>query len=196
MPIGVAILGAGNIVHDGESIEMGFFNVKRRVLPYRAFPSSANMRPLSLEAVYSRSQESAEQLVQAFTKLVSTYFDTPALAGRSLNDLLARKDIDAVIIALPIPVQPEVIERATRAGKHMLSEKPIARDVETAVQLVRCYDDIKAKPIWLVGANFRFLDSIALGAYQIQILGGKVMTFSVAAYGFVDEYDKFYRTAW
>ena len=78
----------------------------------------------------------------------------------------------------------------------MLSEKPIARDFETAVELVRGYDDLKEKPIWLVGANFKFLDSIALGAHQIRILGDKAVTFSVTVYGFVNEHDRFYRTAW
>ena len=129
------------------------------------FPAVQTCAPFSLKPVYSRSQESAEQLVQATTKPFSTYFDTFALAERSLNDLFARKDVDAVIIALPVPLQLEVIEKAIRAGKHVLSEKPIARDVETPVQLVRCYDDIKEKPIWLVGASFRFLDSIALGGH-------------------------------
>ena len=92
--------------------------------------------PLSLKAVYSRSQGSAEQLVQTTTKPVGTYLDTPALAGRSLDDLLARKDTDAVIIALPIPVQPEAIKKAIRAEKHVLSENSIAKGVETAVELL------------------------------------------------------------
>ena len=136
------------------------------------------------------------QLVQATTKPIGTYFDTLALPGRSLDDLLARKDIDAVIIALPITIQPGATQKALRAGKRVLSEKPIARDVERVVELVRYYDDIKDKPIWLVGANIRFLDSIALGAHQIRVLGAKVVTFRVIVYGSVDEHDKFYWTAW
>ena len=152
--------------------------------------------PLSLKAVYFRSQGSAEQSLQATTKAVGTYSETPAPAGCSLDDLLARKDMKAVIMALPIPVQPEAIKKAIRAGEHMLGEKPLMRDVETAVEPVRCYGHIKETPIWLVGANFRCRNSIALAAHQIQILGGSVVTFSLTVYGCVDEHDKFYRTAW
>lgn len=39
-----------------------------------------------------------------------------------LDELLKREDIDAVIVALPIPKQPEIIEKALKAGKHVLSE--------------------------------------------------------------------------
>lgn len=43
--------------------------------------------------------------------------------GKSLDDLLARSDIKAVTIALPIKNQPEYIKKALLAGKHVLSEK-------------------------------------------------------------------------
>jgi predicted dehydrogenase len=43
--------------------------------------------------------------------------------GKSLDDLLARSDIKAVTIALPIKNQPEYIRKALLAGKHVLSEK-------------------------------------------------------------------------
>ena len=92
---------------------------------------------LSLKALYFGSQGSAEQLLQATTKAVGTYSDTPAPAGCSLDDLLARKDMNAVIMALSIPVQLEAIKKAIRAREHMLSENYTARDVETAVKLVR-----------------------------------------------------------
>ena len=77
----------------------------------------------------------------------------------------------------------------------MLGKNPTASDVETATRLVRCHEHIKEKSIWLVCAKLGFLDSIALVAHQIQILG-KVVIFSVTVRGFVVGHVKFYRTAW
>ena len=151
---------------------------------------------LSLRAIYSRSQESADKLAQEASDPVDTYFDLPSTSGRSLHDLLNRVDIQAVVIALPIFVQPGVIKRAVSAGKHVLSEKPIAKDVETAAELVKWYKGTGQKKIWSVGENFRFLDSVAFGAEQIKRLGGNVVAFSLKLNGFVDKNDKYYQTEW
>jgi hypothetical protein len=62
--------------------------------------------------------------------------DTP---GHTLGDLLQRQNIKAVIIVLPIPVQPDIIRRCFAARKHVLSEKPIAKDVSTARLLLEDY---------------------------------------------------------
>jgi myo-inositol 2-dehydrogenase/D-chiro-inositol 1-dehydrogenase len=47
-------------------------------------------------------------------------------------DLLARDDIDAVIIAVPTHLHAEVAIAAAAAGKHFYLEKPIATDAEGA----------------------------------------------------------------
>ena len=151
---------------------------------------------LSLKAVYSRTQVSAQRLVQEAAKPLDVYFDTPTLAGRSFNNLIHRQDVQAVIIALPIPVQPDIIKKSIQAGKHVFSEKPIAKDVETASALLRWYGDNGEGQIWNVGENFRFLDSVAFGSHQIGRLGGCVVTFDVTIYGFVDENDEYYQTEW
>lgn len=57
-----------------------------------------------------------------------------------LGDLLARSDIHAVIVVLPISQQPDVIIRALKAGKHVLSEKPVAKDVKSALKLIEIYE--------------------------------------------------------
>ena len=41
--------------------------------------------------------------------------------------LLARADIDAVVIATPVPTHRPLSEAAARAGKHVLVEKPMTR---------------------------------------------------------------------
>lgn len=54
--------------------------------------------------------------------------------------ILQDKEIDAIIMVLPFMYQPDIIRRAWKAGKHVLSEKPIERDVETAMALVREFE--------------------------------------------------------
>lgn len=153
---------------------------------------------LSLKAIYSRSKASADKLAKGVAKPVKTYYDSPSptTSSHSLDDLLARKDIDAVIIALPICIQPTVIKEAIEAGKHVLSEKPIAKDVETAAQLIRWYKHQRREQIWSVGENFRFFEPIVFAFEQIKKLGGELVTFSVDLHAFIDENDEFYRTAW
>ncbi len=150
----------------------------------------------SLKAIYSRSKASADKLAQSAAKPVRTYYDSPPTSSCSLDHLLAREDIDAVIIALPICVQPIVIKQAIEAGKHVLSEKPIAKDVETAARLITWYKHQKHGEIWSVGENFRFFDPISFAFEQIKKLGGELVTFSVDLYAFIDENDEFYQTAW
>ncbi len=100
---------------------------------------------LALKAVYSRSLKSA----QALSLKVDLYSDD-AGAGKTYHDLLLRDDIHGVIIALPILSQPEYIEAALAAGKHVLSEKPIAGDLKRAENLIKYYksDKVKNKATW------------------------------------------------
>ena len=57
--------------------------------------------------------------------------------------------IQAVIIALPILKQPEVVLKCLQAGKAVLSEKPIADDVKSALQLISAASNIKGAQ-WFV----------------------------------------------
>jgi predicted dehydrogenase len=44
------------------------------------------------------------------------------------------------MIVLPITAQPDMVIKALEAGKHVLSEKPIGKDVKTAKALVEEYE--------------------------------------------------------
>ena len=57
----------------------------------------------------------------------------PAFA--SLDDLLDA--CDAVTIAVPPDVQAQIALRAAQAGKHLILEKPVTRDVESAHRIAR-----------------------------------------------------------
>jgi predicted dehydrogenase len=193
MTIGIAILGAGIFAKEGiGSAEEA--NVPYTDILAEHLPAIQAVNTLSLKAIYSRSEKSATAL--AGSANVDAYFDDPSTPSKSLDDLLAREDIQAVVVALPILVQPDVIKKALAAGKHVLSEKPIAKDVATAQKLIEWHAKKYSDRIWSVAENFRFLEAVQFGADQVGKLGGSVTTFSMKLYGFVDENDKFFKTPW
>src|SRR5690554_952197 len=64
---------------------------------------------------------------------LSEQFSVPAL---SEAELLARPDIDAVIICTPSGQHAEQTIRAAHAGKHVLVEKPMALSLEDADAMI------------------------------------------------------------
>jgi len=81
----------------------------------------------------------------------------PRVVG-SAEELFALADIDAVLISLPIDLQPAYVLAALAAGKAVLSEKPVGPSLAGARALVR-----RAKrfdPPWLVGENFAFMPHV------------------------------------
>ncbi|MDR7309240.1 putative dehydrogenase [Nocardioides luteus] len=61
---------------------------------------------------------------------------TDVLATADLDEVLARDDVDAVAVATPAGTHRVLVERALRAGKHVLVEKPLADDVESGRSMV------------------------------------------------------------
>jgi predicted dehydrogenase len=57
-------------------------------------------------------------------------------AYKDLNELLARPDIDAVLIATPVYLHPAHFEAAVKAGKHIYCEKPAGADVAGVKRLL------------------------------------------------------------
>ena len=122
-------------------------------------------------------------------------YSEDAGTGKGYKDLLQRTDIQAVIIALPILTQPEYIKNALIAGKHVLSEKPIAKDVATATELLNWYhENINTKKVtWGVAENFRFFESVAFASEQIEKLG-RVLGFNVRVQSMVKPGQKYFGT--
>ena len=91
-----------------------------------------------LKEVYSRSEKSSRDLAAAAVVALklkeppSIYHDGDSLTD--LDALLSRVDITAVTVVLPITLQPSIVLKALAAGKHVLSEKPVAPDVKQGSQ--------------------------------------------------------------
>lgn len=71
-------------------------------------------------------------------------FDVPRIY-RDYQDLLADDDVDAVSIAVPNFLHLPVALAAFQAGKHVLIEKPLARNTEEGVKLVEAAEEYNRK---------------------------------------------------
>ena len=120
------------------------------------------------EGGLSRSLKSAKTL-EVDESQVDLYSEDSE-AGKSLDDLLARSDIQAVIIALPIKNQPEYIRKTLLAGKHVLSEKPVTENVKDGVELIKWYrSEIEPKGVtWGVAENVRYTNSFVVAAKAVE----------------------------
>ncbi|KXH68049.1 oxidoreductase [Colletotrichum salicis] len=179
-PIGVAIVGGGIFA-------------KEEHLP--AVEASDN---LTLKAIFSRSLKSAQDTAKLVTKSASPdLYSDDAGEGKSFKDLLARDDIQALILALPILNQPDYIKQALAAGKHVLAEKPIAADIARAQELIEYYKKVSAEKgvTFAVAENYRFQPRYTTARDEVRKLG-KVIGFNVRVFFFVKLGGKYIETAW
>jgi predicted dehydrogenase len=111
-----------------------------------------------------------------------------------LGDLLSRDDIKAVVVCLPILTQPAVILEALSAGKHVLSEKPVAKNIVTAKGLIDRHAAQHNALIWGVAENFRFFEPIVVGAERVKEIGGQLVTFNMKMFLFINDENKYFNT--
>jgi 1,5-anhydro-D-fructose reductase (1,5-anhydro-D-mannitol-forming) len=99
-----------------------------------------------LVAGVSRSRDRADAFAARFD-VPSAYTDYQAM--------LEDPAVEAVFIATPNALHPDQVVAAARAGKHILCDKPLALDTESALRAVRAASDAGVS----LGVNFhnRFL---------------------------------------
>lgn len=74
--------------------------------------------------------------------------------------VVAREDIDAIDICTPNNMHAEIAIAAAKAGKMILCEKPLARTLEEAEQMVAAVNEAKVKnTVWY---NYRRLPAVTL----------------------------------
>ncbi|KDQ32487.1 hypothetical protein PLEOSDRAFT_1091124 [Pleurotus ostreatus PC15] len=186
---GIAILGAGIFAKEAH-------------LP--ALAKLGANAPI-LRAVYSRSEKSAHDFATAAAATLKldpapTVYHDGGDPSVSLDALLTtRPDIDAVIVVLPITLQPSIIIKALAAGKHVLSEKPVAPDTSSGLSLIAKYNE-EYKPkglVWRVAENFEAEPGFQAAATAIRDGKiGKVSFFDVRVVNYIDKESKWYKTPW
>lgn len=117
-------------------------------------------------------------------------------ATDDLDALLARGDVEAVDIALTIATQPDAVRRALAAGKHVISEKPVAATVAEGRALLgdtAGYTNL----VWMIAENWRYEPSL-IAAQQIVVSGGigRVISADFPFYVAMNPDNKYYHTAW
>lgn len=139
-------------------------------------------------AVYSRTQASADRVAAAFDPPLDTYTD--------LDALLRRDDIEAVDITVPIPLIADTVKRALSAGKHVVSEKPMAESVAVGRDLLDFYAAHRDRA-WMVAENWRYNNTFLKAAELVRgrRIGQPVMC-TWTEYVPMDEKNKYYHTPW
>lgn len=133
-------------------------------------PAIAKCKALNLIAVHSRSEDSAKSLAE---KAKSLNLQAPDVYfGQSgLQELLKRSDIQTVVLCVPIPAAAEILRAAWAAGKNVISEKPIAKDVATARELIKLGEEtFKSKGVsWYIAEQY----PVRVASFTVSISGRK-----------------------
>jgi predicted dehydrogenase len=91
-----------------------------------------------------------EHLTEAKTRIDKKYGNKDCAAYRAFEEVLFRRDIDAVTIATPDHWHGIVATMAARAGKDIYGEKPLAHSFAEGLSIVRAVEEHKR--IWQTGS--------------------------------------------
>ena len=161
--VGIGLIGAGRIAQ----------------VHAKAYTNVAGARLLAVADILP---EAANRTANTFR--LDAYYD--------YHDLLARDDIDGVIIAVPTPFHAQVAMDAARAGKHVFCQKPMAPTLQEADAIIEACKN--AGVLLQVGFMLRSSPPIAQikGLVEAGSLGNLV-AMRVAAFGWMPNNDWFYQ---
>lgn len=111
------------------------------------------------------------------------------------EELLQLADLDAVLISLPIELTPRYVLEALRAGKAVLSEKPVAPSVRDGERLTKAAARFDSP--WLVGENYAFMPHVLRLRRWIQSGRlGEVRLVQATQINWMDRRNPYFATSW
>jgi predicted dehydrogenase len=143
-------------------------------------------RTLELVACANRRRQKAEK----YAKLAGI----PKVVDNA-EQLIALPEVEALVISLPIDLQPRFVLAALKAGKAVLSEKPIGPTVAEGKKLLKAAQRFDAP--WLVGENFAFMTHVQ--KVESWVKGGKlgrVRLVQATQITWVDTKNQYFQTGW
>ena len=139
-------------------------------------------------AVCGRTALGTEKLARLIPYAVDLATDLPSV--------LARPDIDAVDLVLPISAMASALEMSLASGKHVFSEKPLATDVASGLRLLEIHRRHPGQ-IWMVGENWRYEPAFVAAADLVSSGAiGQPRVCDWVNYSPMRPTDRYYRTAW
>ncbi len=127
--IPASALGRDGAKAPSERVTLGFIGVARRGLPLlRGFMSCKGAQPVALCDCFKSRRERLAKLAGS-----KAYAD--------FREVLAREDIDAVVVATPIHWHVPIANAAARAGKDAYVEKPLGLTVEQDLACRKVFHD-------------------------------------------------------
>ena len=115
-------------------------------------------------------------VADAVAKAASDLAATVGAKTASVEEIIASKDVDAILIATPTGTHADLIEAASNAGKAILCEKPVSLSVERILSCLKVVE--KNKSNLMIGFNRRFDPNFA--ALEKRIRNGDIGTVELA----------------
>ncbi|HEX9619687.1 MAG TPA: Gfo/Idh/MocA family oxidoreductase [Polyangiaceae bacterium] len=113
----------------------------------------------------------------------------------SADELLARTDVEAVLLSLPIDVVAKWVKKALASGKHVISEKPIAASVAEGQRLIKA--SRKYPRVWLVGENFYFAPHVLAARRWVEAGRlGEVRLVEASQLVWMARGNRYFETSW
>jgi len=130
-------------------------------------------------------------LAQAKQSVDGFYKNTDCAAYANYQELMARKDIDAVTLAVPDHWHALVATAAAKAGKHIWGEKPLARTIVEQQAIVKAVEDNKVT--WQTGSWQRSVDNFTKAVELVR--GGYIGEIKEVQVGLPSGHNDFAGTA-
>lgn len=111
------------------------------------------------------------------------------------EELIELPEVEAVLLSVPIDQLPKYVLKALKAGKAVLSEKPLAPSVAEGRRLLRAASRFDVP--WMVGENFAFMshvDQLRRWVFKGQL--GEIRLIEAVQITRMDRHNPYFNTAW